>query len=911
MPHLVENIITKLPLREWISNTRGNKNYANRSANGSTQHKVPRDYIMTSIKIAISLLEPLVSAEESGQLIDLSSGDGDMADKVTVEFQTKDELRAHFDSVDQGENNIKIPVNDTSFRQIHDLGLVFYELFSGGEKPPQSIIDAASASSSSNSPSIHISELNLKDDLYDIREEDYANDDSENDSCKRRRGKLGTLSDLTLESLRSKDVPNQLCDLIFNMIDCISEELRGSDCYEKFDDIRTDLQMMLENPNTYLCRVDLDHVSSDTAKPEQDVFARDKEFSVLQSAYMRSVSGSAELVLVAGDAGTGKSTLVNQLEQFIIADNGVYLSGKFDQRNQKPFSALAAAFDDYFGAFLLSEGSEKAQDVASKLQMVLILNQDDLIYLIKPIPNLALVLSIEEEGGDTSYQDCENAQKRLHHLFCCLIESITSFLDTPLTIFLDDVQWADEASMSVLSQILRTSRINKRVFFVAAYRDNEIEADHPIFEAIESSHDFGMTTTKIQLDCLDKAAVNMLVSKVLCLSPRLVTGLSDIIFSKTKGNLLFLTQLLQGLTREGLLRVDLSRRRWVWNEEKIHSRSLPDNVASYFLSNISRLDESVQNSLLVLSCFGAPPTYDILTAIESSLGLSLIGPIESAINEGIVIKETNESYRFSHDRLKQSVYEMILESDRCMCHKQYGMALMASPLSNVNVIVLFTAVKQINLAGICAGWSSEELIEVARYNLLAGKKAMSFSDFSVAFNYFDFGMTFLPKQHWENHYTLSLELFELAAKCCQIIGDTNSLTILTDQIMTHASCMEDKLNIIFIHMISLTYALEVSLSMEKGLMALRQLGHEVPSTITDENSRFNIAKTLEKFEGIADDDILNYRLMTDRKSIMAMKFLAKLENTVQQVRPDLQPFITVEMMKLTLSHGMSPMSPIG
>lgn len=188
---------------------------------------------------------------------------------------------------------------------------------------------------------------------------------------------------------------------------------------------------------------------------------------------------------------------------------------------------------------------------------------------------------------------------------------------------------------------------------------------------------------------------------------------------------------------------------------------------------------------------------------------------------------------------------------------------------------------------------------------------MAFSDFSAAFNYFDFGMTFLPKHHWRNNYSLSLELFELAAKCCQIKGDTVSLTILTDQITTHASCMEDKLNIIFIHMISLVYSAHITLALEKGLVVLRELGHEVPNTITDENSYFNIAKTLELFEGIADDDLLDYRVMTDRKSIMAMKFLAKLENTAQQVRPELQPFITVEMMKLTISRGMSPMSPIG
>jgi predicted ATPase len=207
-------------------------------------------------------------------------------------------------------------------------------------------------------------------------------------------------------------------------------------------------------------------------------------------------------------------------------------------------------------------------------------------------------------------------------------------------------------------------------------------------------------------------------------------------------------------------------------------------------------------------------------------------------------------------------------------------------------------------------WSNVERVEVAKYNLLAGKKSMSMSGFSVAFDYFDHGMTFLPKDHWREHYSLTLELYELAIKCSQIISDTTSLTILTDQVMKQTNCLEDKLNTLFINMAALSYASKIAESAEKGFIILGQLGINVPNTVAEQNSRYSIEQILVVLKDVSDDDIINYRWMSDTKTIMMMKFLAKLEATIIQVRPEVQPFITVNMLWLTISHGLCSVSPI-
>jgi predicted ATPase len=220
-------------------------------------------------------------------------------------------------------------------------------------------------------------------------------------------------------------------------------------------------------------------------------------------------------------------------------------------------------------------------------------------------------------------------------------------LDVPLSLLLDDVQWIDGSSISVLNQILKTSQI-KRLFFVASFRD---EKENSFVEMVDGLHGWGMAPTKVKLDCLDGTAVNMLLSRMLCLAPRLVLSLSEIVFHKTSGSPLFIMELMQSLITKGLLYVSLTRRRWMWDEEKIQATSLPDNVVSLFVEKISRLDVSVQSSLSLLSCLDGPTDTEIITTIESNLGLTLVNPLEIAVAEGLVSNQKGK-YCFCHNRIQ-------------------------------------------------------------------------------------------------------------------------------------------------------------------------------------------------------------------------------------------------------------------
>jgi len=200
--------------------------------------------------------------------------------------------------------------------------------------------------------------------------------------------------------------------------------------------------------------------------------------------------------------------------------------------------------------------------------------------------------------------------------------------------------------------------------------------------------------------------------------------------------------------------------------------------------------------------------------------------------------------------------------------------------------VLFTAVNQLNLGGPHAVQDKSQYITAARLNLRAGKKAMEMSDYETAHLYFDCGISFLRKKHWEEHYTLSLELFSLAARCSLTNGDHTSMKILIAEVVAKAQSFEDKLDVLYFETCALASSSRLADSIEQGLDILSKLGIKVDGA----NVEACVQETEDILSAYTDDELLNSKQMTDPTMIMAMKFLGKLEFGMTLIMPKSVPF---------------------
>eukprot|EP00985_Skeletonema_marinoi_P012743 scaffold6221_cov216-Skeletonema_marinoi.AAC.1 len=343
-------------------------------------------------------------------------------------------------------------------QHIYSLGLVLYEIFSGGERPPEIEQQQNVATRSGDAETDDFSIQEELGDLDSLLVDHAAPFDVESQ----------------LKPLKGKRVPVQLCDLIANMIDCINGTLSGDDAYQSMTHVRDDLQLMLERPAIYLYDQDMGRISMTGLQLGDTVFGRNEELSSLKECYRRSVSG------------------------------------KFDQLQQgKPFSALAAAFNGYCGMLMQSSELQKRREVvASKLRSSL---GREVYYLTKIIPYLNDVLG-SEQSDDTFYDDgCVDAQRRLQYLLCQFVEVLSSSYTAPVTLFLDDLQWADSASIAAVSQLLcstGSSTKQKQFFFVGCHREGIIDSTHPVRELVCNAELLGVSFTSLKLDSMGEETLN-------------------------------------------------------------------------------------------------------------------------------------------------------------------------------------------------------------------------------------------------------------------------------------------------------------------------------------------------------------------------------------------------------------------
>ena len=730
----------------------------------------------------------------------------------------------------------------------------------------------------------------------------------------------------TIEPLRSMALPTALCNLISNMIESTNHQSVDDDTYRSMTDVRDDLKMLMDTPDLYLRDIDIIHASNvglqfeGVGDREGPLCGREVELESLKESYHRSISGEIEVAVICGPSGVGKSKLSREFAKYVTTRSGhgggcVFLSGSFDkvQQAHQPFQAVSCAFDKYC-VWLSSRDQITVEKISSALSADL---KDDVTSLAALMPNIARILGIDldsEKKSDKKDESAVDPQKRLRYLFCQFVEVVSRCHEEPLILFLDNCQWIDAASVALLNQILVMSDVSvksRRFFFYCCCRDDEMNESHPWSLMLSSITDFGIKTTKILLASMGEDTVNEMVSTILSLLPRLTRPLSSIIHQKTKGSPFFIKQLMVELNKRRMLYPSLTRRRWIWECDKIRDFEVPENVDLFINKSFNQLPSEVLSALCMLSCFGSSVDIHLVEKLETEMRESLIEELDAAVSANILGKGNGRFY-FLHDKLQEVAYTAINSKVRCLDHFRYGLSLGDVATREKNDKLLIAAVEQINLGGPEAVSDGEQGVKVAQMNLNAGKNAMKTSDLVSAYTFFDNGISYLRKGHWDYHYDMTLELFNLAAKCAFTIGEYGSLKILTGQIIRYARCFEDKCQAISISATLLSWSTNVPEAIKVLMNTLKSLGEEFPATITSSFVQGYLKSTRAKLAGLSDTSLLSYPLMVDSSKIMAMELLVKLhENLTFSGDTTSLPAIPLKMIQISLKHGMTSLSPIG
>ncbi len=226
--------------------------------------------------------------------------------------------------------------------------------------------------------------------------------------------------------------------------------------------------------------------------------------------------------------------------------------------------------------------------------------------------------------------------------------------------------------------------------------------------------------------------------------------------------------------------------------------------------------------------------------------------------------------------------------------------------------LLLSAVGQINHGGPQAVIDSEQAVVVANLNLDAGKKAVNMSDFFSAYSFFNHGISFLPNGHWNDHYDLSLELFNCAMRCALMNADHDSFNVLTSQVMHYAKCFEDRCQAISHSITLLGWSGNVPDAIDLINSTLTNLGQGLPTKITPTVIKHDLDSTKALLASLSDDTLLTYPIMENPSKILALELLSKyyyMLNFAGERAAML--IIPLKVIQLSLTYGMSPISPVG
>jgi predicted ATPase len=341
--------------------------------------------------------------------------------------------------------------------------------------------------------------------------------------------------------------------------------------------------------------------------PEK-LYGRTSEIETLLASFERIVSGGRpELVLVSGYSGIGKSSVVNELHKALVPPRGLFASGKFDQyKRDIPYATLAQAFQGLIRPLL-----SKSEWQLSKWRAVL---QDAVgpngLLITELVPELKLIIGEQPPVPDLPLQQ---AQRRFQLVFRRFVSAFAT-REHPLALFFDDLQWLDAATLDVLEELLSQSDVGQ-LMLIGAYRDNEVDASHPLMRKLVSMRNTGVIVKEIALEPLTGEDLARLVVDSFHCEPERATPLACLIQQKTAGNPFFAIQFISSLVEERLVHFDYGGGRWIWDLSRIQAKGYTQNVVDLMVSKLNRLSPETQNALQLLACIGNSADFALLEMI--------------------------------------------------------------------------------------------------------------------------------------------------------------------------------------------------------------------------------------------------------------------------------------------------------
>ncbi|RKZ53763.1 MAG: serine/threonine-protein kinase PknK [Candidatus Parabeggiatoa sp. nov. 3] len=629
----------------------------------------------------------------------------------------------------------------------------------------------------------------------------------------------------------------------------------------------------------------------------------------------KECSGRSEMMLVAGYSGIGKSALVQEIYKPLTEKRGYFISGKFDQfQRNVPYSALVKAFSDLMQQ-LLTENEAQLKQWQAQLLSALGPNGQ---IIIEIIPELELIIGPQPQVPTLGPSE---AQNRFNLVFQSFIKVFCQ-ASHPLILFLDDLQWADSATLKLIELIMMPDQMHY-LFLIGAYRDNEVNPTHPFIITLEELQKAGATVNQITLTPLTLEQVTQLIADTVHQKTQAVHSLAELVTRKTGGNPFFINQFLKTLYEENLLSFQYpneptvstsgkegikgKRGNWQWDIAQIEALNITDNVVDLMLSQLKKLPEATQQVLRLAACVGnrfdlktlslinehsADETFQkLMPSIQEGLVLPLSG-LESLTDEMLDTQASKCTFQFLHDRVQQAAYALIDDAQKKAVHLQIGRLLLANTPETQRADKIFELVDHLNL-GYERVKDEAEIREIAQLNLIAGQKAKAATAYEAALKYFTVGCQRLLENSWEMEYDLTFTLHKEKLEAQYLNTHYEQAERLAPVVLEQAKAVLDKSQVYEIQMQFLIAENQMQAAITMGLQVLELL---------------DISLLDSPPQNLLIDELTDLPEMNDPYKLAGLRILMLLFSPALIANPPLLPKTAFTMLNICRQSGNSPLA---
>ncbi|HVH98760.1 MAG TPA: AAA family ATPase [Enhygromyxa sp.] len=503
---------------------------------------------------------------------------------------------------------------------------------------------------------------------------------------------------------------------------------------------------------------------ADRLRVPERLYGREAQLELLVEAFERTRKHPprAQLVLVSGPAGIGKSSLVERLRPRVEAKGGLMCAGNFDAQRSTPLAGIVEALDDLITQI-------ERLDFTSQLRLRRELSDAlgrNARLLTELVPAAARLLDDPELVGESSgeWHDRDALVGRFATIYTPeqlnqLRLAIGRFLlavassKHPLVLVVDDLQWIDEPSLSLL-QYLLSNAAQRALLIVGAFRSDEISAEHPLPLACEQLESIGVSTVDVELQPLSLADTEALLIDTLGADRKAVREFAALALGKTDGNPFYLRQLLRTIYDEGLFEFDAATDAWRWNLDRIAECSAFDDIHEVLLRNLEGLPAASQQLVRIAACAGHRVELRTLAAAVERPPLEVFSELWPTLERGLLIVESGlfeqvdelESaalassvgavvLRFGHERIRQAALASLGEQERARTHLTIGRILRRRLAEDEQAVRVFEVADQLD-----AGRSliePSERVGLLELNLRCGRRAIESGAFASAIEYLE------------------------------------------------------------------------------------------------------------------------------------------------------------------------------